>query len=128
MQFKSVSNVSASNVVSCPHWHYPPVGYFKCNIDASVRHGMVAIGLGLILRDIKGGVFAVKKIPCVGRLEVKEAEALGLLYALRWASDLRLEKVLFETVLKLFGTPCIVSPLTFLSLVVLSNNFGMFWL
>lgn len=49
---------------------------------------MQGVGIGLVIRNELGTVFSTKQIPCKGMFMVKEAEAYGMLLALKWVSHL----------------------------------------
>lgn len=42
----------------CLLWHHPSRGFMRCNVDAAVQHDAQGVGVGMILRDNEGSVFA----------------------------------------------------------------------
>ncbi|XVF69162.1 hypothetical protein PTKIN_Ptkin11bG0058900 [Pterospermum kingtungense] len=81
---------------TCSKWHCPPLGFVKCNVDATVCSSTQVVGLGLVLRDDTGSFLACQMVLYASSLMTKEAEVLGPLTALSWACFMNYSKVVFE--------------------------------
>ncbi|KAK6145715.1 hypothetical protein DH2020_022535 [Rehmannia glutinosa] len=64
----------------CCSWHPPPVGMYKCNVDASFFKYESKYGLGMSIRDDTG----------------VQGEGLSLLEGIKWSKALGLQNVIFE--------------------------------
>lgn len=82
---KAGVQVSENEVVK---WHPPTEGRMKINVDAHVITGLSWFSVGLIIRDHEGRFIRARTRKVAGKVSVVEAEARGLLEALRWANSL----------------------------------------
>lgn len=77
-------------------WQKPNIGEHKCNVDAAIFKEKGIFGLGLCVRNDKGEFVKAKSMWFYGVPTPHEAEAKGLLEALKWMASLNLYKVTFE--------------------------------
>lgn len=77
-------------------WKAPEVNNFKVNVDASVFPGSNSYSVGMILRDHNGGFRKARNLRCEGQVSVFEAEARGVLEAIRWVLSLGIADVVVE--------------------------------
>lgn len=77
-------------------WEKPSSNFLKLNIDAALFIDQQCFGLGLCIRDHSGGFVRARSFLLQGNPDPREAEVLGLLYALQWVSDFRVDKIIFE--------------------------------
>lgn len=47
--------------VGCSGWHLPPVGAYKCNVDASMLKGFPCAGLGIVVRNEVGAMVSFRR-------------------------------------------------------------------
>lgn len=85
----------SSNVLSLL-WEPPPLGYYKCNVDASFWENRGLTGYGMYFRDWDGRFVAAKTYWSSHMLTVCEGDAQGLFHALTWAIHSQLNRVIFE--------------------------------
>ncbi|KAH9710588.1 DNA mismatch repair protein MLH3 [Citrus sinensis] len=64
-------------------WAKPPLGWFKCNVDAGVFSSQGRYSFGGVIRDYGGGFVAAKCQSFSGLFRPREAEALAVREALR---------------------------------------------
>ncbi|XP_063946052.1 uncharacterized protein LOC135151500 [Daucus carota subsp. sativus] len=88
---------AASNVVSRVVWQPPPPGHFKLNVDAALHKGEGQFALGLILRNDAGVFVKGKNMKVAGEVSVMEAEARGVLEAIKWVEDSGIQCVIVES-------------------------------
>lgn len=79
-----------------PRWLPPAPGTCKLNVDASVTNGDISFALGMIVRDDTGRFVAGKNMRIGGKVSVLEAEARGVLEALKWMEVQGYQDVIFE--------------------------------
>ncbi|XVE70394.1 hypothetical protein DITRI_Ditri10aG0069200 [Diplodiscus trichospermus] len=60
-------------------WQKPPVQVVKCNIDAEIFREHKLVGFGMVIRDERKDFLSARTLVMVGLMQVKEAEACGLL-------------------------------------------------
>lgn len=77
-------------------WKAPEVNKLKVNVDASVVPGSNSYSVGMILRDHMGGFRKARNLRCEGEVSVFEAEARGVLEAIRWVMELGVADVVVE--------------------------------
>lgn len=77
-------------------WQKPPLGFVKCNVDASFFHHEQKTEVGLCLRDDFGAYIMAKSVRWPHLLSVREGEAEGLLVALYWMQELGYANIIFE--------------------------------
>lgn len=75
--------VSAVSVDHPVHWSPPPANVFKCNVDASLFAVEKVVGLGMAVRNSTAEFIAARIVLVPGVVPLKEAEAMGLLEAVR---------------------------------------------
>ncbi|XP_074346363.1 uncharacterized protein LOC141685142 [Apium graveolens] len=78
-------------------WHPPREGRVKINVDAHVITGLSWFSCGLIIRDHEGRFNRARTRKDAGGVSVVEAEARGVLEAIRWAISLGLYGVDIES-------------------------------
>lgn len=78
-------------------WTAPTQGKFKLNVDASVFSGQSSFSMGMILRDHDGTFIKARKVKRAGEIPVLEAEAWGVLEALKWLQTLPVDHVEIES-------------------------------
>lgn len=92
-----VSHVVPQETTYCHAWKKPPHGYVKINVDAGFNSTRPKAGFGWCVRD-SGGNFLLARVSNVaGHLTAAEGEALGLLHAVKWATSLPYNRVIFES-------------------------------
>lgn len=69
-------------------WVPPTSGALKCNINASFSKGLKRNGFGMCLRGHNGSFVQTKSMWINQNLPVHAGEAMGLLFALQWVTDL----------------------------------------
>lgn len=77
-------------------WCKSPEGWIKINIDAVYMSGTGHTGVGCVIRDDRGCFLRARSKVVQGRMQAREAEAIGLLEALLWTKEWRKSKCLFE--------------------------------
>lgn len=77
-------------------WRKPDEGHFKCNVDAAFFKESNRVGIGICIRDDNGRLVKARTSWSTPLLDVPEGEAIGLLYAIRWAKELNLNNITFE--------------------------------
>lgn len=66
----------------------PPMGFVKCNIDASFFANSNQVGIGMSLRDDVGNFIGAKTHWFKPIMDVHLGEAAGLYFAINWMKDL----------------------------------------
>ncbi|CAM8980230.1 unnamed protein product [Rhodiola kirilowii] len=77
-------------------WKAPPTGFIKINCDASVRDS-VGGGIGIIARDNKCKILAVRAIKRPDIHSSSVCEGIGLVESFILADKLKADKVIFES-------------------------------
>ena len=77
-------------------WQRAPIGFVKCNIDATVFHDEGKSSWGIVVRDSQGLFLYVASQLMDDIFQVRELEALGLREALSWIKNLGFNQVIFE--------------------------------
>jgi hypothetical protein len=77
-------------------WRKPVEGHFKCNVDAAFFKESNQVGIRICIRDDQGRLVKARTSWWMPLLNVSEEEALGLLYAIRWAKEQKFNNVNFE--------------------------------
>lgn len=83
-------------MVRNPFWLKPSPGVLKCNTDASIIEQQRLTGICICFRDEHGAFIRARTDVFSPSLLVPEGEALGLLQALRWASEMGIGACIFE--------------------------------
>lgn len=78
------------------NWRPPPLGWLKVNWDAAVDKSNGRIGLGVVIRDHLGQMYASKSQTRHGYLEPVAAEAMAALLASLLCCEMRLQQVMLE--------------------------------
>lgn len=73
------------------------MGTFKINVDASVKEGHHDFAVGMVLRDDQGAFIAGKTMRFAGKVQVMEAEMIGIAEALSWLDFLPQAKYVIES-------------------------------
>lgn len=73
----------------------PAEGTVKCNVDAALFDDN-RFGIGLCIRDYQGLFVKAKTVWFYGSPPPQEAEALGLLTAVKWLQELHIQRVTIE--------------------------------
>ncbi|KAG5049000.1 hypothetical protein JHK85_010103 [Glycine max] len=89
-------NIQPTTRAIIQEWEKPSSDFLKLNIDAALFTDQHSFGLGLCIRDHSGGFVRARSFLLQGNPDPREAEVLGLLYALQWVSDFRVDKIIFE--------------------------------
>ena len=63
-------------------WSSPMPGYLKCNVDCALFEDQGRIGMGMVLRDYRGGFLPAKANSAYGPMDALVAEALSCRAAL----------------------------------------------
>ncbi|KAK2359027.1 hypothetical protein QL285_096155 [Trifolium repens] len=74
-------------------WQRPLQGRLKCNVDASFSNSLNRTGIGMCIRDAEGTFVLAKTFNFSPRCAVPLGEAMGLLFAIQWLSDMALDHV-----------------------------------
>ena len=77
-------------------WSVPNHGELKLNVDASVLDGANFFSVGMVLRDHHGTFVKGRVLKIAGKVEVIEAELIGILEALQWIKDIQGYSVIIE--------------------------------
>ena len=110
MTFRMITDLRrATEVTTAPgqqvqahrSWVKPPSGWIKINVDAACNPGETIAGVGCVARDDSGRFIRARSNIVHGRLQPREAEALGLKEALSWVKEWRASKCVFESDAKL---------------------------
>lgn len=92
------NRLESTNSLVCDNlWHYPPVGFLKCNTDAAIFLSEAKAGIGIVFRNDQGMLINARSIPFEGMPDVRECEAMALLQGMTLAVDSGFQRVLFET-------------------------------
>jgi ribonuclease HI len=86
---------------SSVQWIQPPVGFFKCNVDASFYNTAGATGCGWVLRDCRGQFQLAGSNIKMASLSILEGEAWALIEAMEEMIHRGLSFVIFESDSKL---------------------------
>ncbi|PNX70657.1 cytochrome p450, partial [Trifolium pratense] len=87
-----------SNTTPSSHsWTKPPAGALKCNVDTACYIDQNFYGVGACIRDAQGRFVQAFTKKFDGKPEVAEAEAVGLLEAMRWIQNSHMPMVHIET-------------------------------
>ena len=78
-------------------WTSPEVGALKLNVHASVFPGADSFSVGLVLRDHHGTFIQGRTMKFAGKVDVLEAELMGILEALKWISAFSGYKITIES-------------------------------
>ena len=77
-------------------WRAPEEGCYKLNTDVAMA-GELSWGIGIVVRDYQGEVVATGTWQIAGGPEVRVAEGLSVLQALKFAQELCLQNIVIET-------------------------------
>lgn len=64
------------------YWKPPPSGYYKVNWDASLNHARGKLGIGIIVHDTNGNIFATSSSSIPANVEPVVAESMAALHAI----------------------------------------------
>lgn len=78
-------------------WKCLDVGWLKVNVDASVVQGANMYTLGLVIQNDSGQFVMGKVLKIAGGVSVMEAEARGVLEAIKWIESMSLYRVAIES-------------------------------
>ncbi|CAN1292379.1 Putative ribonuclease H protein At1g65750 [Linum perenne] len=78
-------------------WSRPDLGAIKINIDAALFFDAGRYGVGLVARDAQGSLIGYRQQLFPGTPPANEAEANGLIEAIRWAEVMGWTRVVYET-------------------------------
>ncbi|XP_074323921.1 uncharacterized protein LOC141660834 [Apium graveolens] len=79
------------------HWKPPACGTLKVNVDASIFAGNMSYSVGMVLRDQTKGFYKARVLRNSGEVSMFEAEATGVLAAIRWVVELGISNVEVES-------------------------------
>ncbi|GAU30386.1 hypothetical protein TSUD_57980 [Trifolium subterraneum] len=89
---------NSSNTVTVSHsWTKPPAGALKCNVDTACYMDQNLYGVGACIRDAQGRFLQAFAKRFDGKPEIAEAEAVGLLEAMKWIQNSHMPMVHVET-------------------------------
>lgn len=96
-----VQKVKTVNVQICQadaaiRWLVPVAGGYKVNVDASVFARTSSFSIGMVLRDHVGGFCTARNLRKGAKVTVFEAEARGVLEAIRWIMEMGITNVVVE--------------------------------
>jgi ribonuclease HI len=77
-----------------PSWIKPQQGNMKCNVDASCYAAENRYSIGACIRDEHGRFVKAMSAHFVGQPAVHEAEAQGLLVALKWLQQMQITSMI----------------------------------
>lgn len=91
--------VTSSSTVSSGvvQWQAPQPGWLKLNADASLFNAASSFTVGMVLRDEYGTFICGKNMRLPGQVTVMEAEAAGVLEALKWIEESGRHHVMVES-------------------------------
>ena len=77
IQMPQLQAFSDQNLASHKHWKCPPAGWFKVNVDATIKIDNQRVGLGIVIRNSEGKFItaAIKPTKWLDRVDYAEAEA-----------------------------------------------------
>lgn len=78
-------------------WKAPTENRIKLKVDASVVPGSYSFSLGMVIRNHHGDFIQAKNLRLTGEVTVFEAEARGVLEAIKWLQALQLSSADIET-------------------------------
>jgi hypothetical protein len=88
----SMQEISGGAPTPCL-WKNPPVGWFKANWDAGVNKTTGRVGLGTVIWDHQGRVWAAKSITWLGFLNPLAAEFLAAIMAVQLCNEMGIGQV-----------------------------------
>jgi ribonuclease HI len=91
------NNSSNSMAADSRVWTKPPSGMLKCNVDAACYNELNTYCITACVRDAQGRFVKAYTRWFEGKPEISEAEALGVLEALRWIQHEQMRDVQLET-------------------------------
>jgi hypothetical protein len=97
--FQSVKEGETQPESACPatcFWKNPPLGWFKANWDAGIDHAKGRVGLGAVIRDHYGRLWAAKAMTHGGFLEPKAVETLAASMASQLCIEMGFQQVQLE--------------------------------
>ncbi|KAK2457525.1 hypothetical protein QL285_004788 [Trifolium repens] len=83
----------ASSSSSTTSWQRPLQGRLKCNVDASFSYSLNRTDIDMCIRDAEGTFVSAKTFNFSPRCAVPLGEAMGLLLAIQWLSDMAIDHV-----------------------------------
>ncbi|XP_073272537.1 uncharacterized protein [Primulina huaijiensis] len=83
-------------------WQKPQAQALKCNVDALVQNGLRNIGVGMVFRGSDGLFILAKTNVFIGRVGIKDAEAMAFKEVLSWVEGMNVQNVIFESDSKIF--------------------------
>jgi ribonuclease HI len=92
-----LSTARVSHGMQLLRWEKPRDGWWKCNVDASLTQNPNMVAWGWCIRDARGAFIAAGTNSCSSNVSVAEAEALGLLEAMREATVHGWFNIIFES-------------------------------
>jgi len=78
------------------YWKPPSFGYYKVNWDASLNHAHGKLGIGIIVRDTNGNIFAASSSSILANVEPVVAESMAALHAIEFCCGRGLIKIILE--------------------------------
>nr|DAD25053.1 TPA_asm: hypothetical protein HUJ06_026517 [Nelumbo nucifera] len=79
------------------NWRAPPLGSFKCNVDAASFTSSNFTGFGIVIRDELGAFMKGYTSIVPGLFVLKEGEVMVLIAAIKWVTSMDIHNVVFET-------------------------------
>ncbi|CAN1254743.1 Putative ribonuclease H protein At1g65750 [Linum perenne] len=90
------SAVNAQRARRCDKWHLPQAGWLKINIDGALFAEERKHGIGAVVRDERGAFRGLMQICSDGTPPPNEVEANALLQTIKWAGEMRMQRVIYE--------------------------------
>lgn len=85
---KMLKHVVMQQHFSIHRWKKPDLGRYKCNVGAAFSKVSNRVGISMCIRDDQGSFVLTKTKWVLPILKVDVLESLGLLFAIRWLTDL----------------------------------------
>lgn len=98
-KFKALyqNNISSSGAIRVKEWQSPAVGGLKINVDAFIFPNADSFSFGMILRDHDSLFLGGRTSRFPGKVSVLEAEAVGMMETIVWASEFPDQPIVVES-------------------------------
>lgn len=77
-------------------WEPPPLGIYKVNWDAAIKHEVGRSCIGIVIRDFEGRVVASKSMQRYMIIDSFTTDSQGALQAINFARDIGLRRTILE--------------------------------
>lgn len=78
-------------------WVASDIGSLKINVDASVLDNADSFSVGMVIRNHQGTFIRGRTMKFNGRVQVLEAELVGILEAIRWSAEFQRHTITIES-------------------------------